>query len=252
VKGVSDDRIEELLDEAEDAVTGVKVLSEKDMGDGRCRVNIRVMVDEDELAAVYRGLTTDSVASKNITLGAMMRFLVEGKPSAESVDDAQIAISKLGGSLREYGIQVVSLDPLVDKYARQEALDYDQVALAEGEEPRKPKSVSSSKAIRQLVETIERLWDRHPDGLVKFDALAVGQVYVRPLGRDPQGPGYLAEATTYLRVLGLSGGRDNQKELVSVVVPGTIDGQTQESANIEAMLLSVEKSVSEIAAALDQ
>ena len=77
-------------------------------------------------------------------------------------------------------------------------------------------------------------------------AVVAGQVFVRAKGRDPQGPGYLSEVSTYIKVISLKDGTD----LASAYVPGTIDGQTQSAANIEAMMLSIENNVNTIARSL--
>ena len=159
-------------------------------------------------------------------------------------------MAKLGQELQKYGIEVVNLDPLIDKYAKQQSRDYENVALAEGETAATPKKISSSEAIKQLINTIEMVWDGFPDKLRKFDGVAVAQVYVRALGRDPQGPGYLAEVTTYVKIIQLGGGKKRGTEIGSAMIPGTIDGQTQERANTEAMILSIENSINVIAKAL--
>ena len=250
-KGANQSSINQALDNSEDAIRGVKVLKKKIMGDGRCRVKVRLKIDNIILASLVDESISEALEAKgSLSVGAVIRFLIDGKIADGNGGDTQEALAKLGQELQKYGIEVVNLDPLIDKYAKQQSRDYENVALAEGETAATPKKISSSEAIKQLINTIETVWDFAPDKLRKFDGVAVAQVYVRALGRDPQGPGYLAEVTTYVKIIQLGGGKKRGTEIGSAMIPGTIDGQTQERANTEAMILSIENSINVIAKAL--
>ncbi len=218
------------------------------MGDGRCRVTVRLKIDKKILASLVDESVVSALEEKGgLSVGTVIRFLIDGKISDANGGDTQDALAKLGQELQRYGIEVVNLDPLVEKYAKKQSRDWEKVALAENEKAEGPKKIASSEAITQLLSTIEEIWDFAPDALRKFDAVAAAQVYVRALGRDPQGPGFLAEVTTYVKLIRLGKGKKGRTEIGSAVIPGTIDGQSQERANTEAMLLSIENSVNVIA-----
>lgn len=245
-KGANSESLEEALKNADDAVRGVKVLSRKVMGDGRCRIEVRLKIDKIKLASLVDKSVVAALEEKpKLSVGTVIRFIIDGKIADDVGGDTQYALVKLGQELQRYSIEVVNLDPLVTKYARKQSREWEKVALAEGEKASGQKRVDSSGAITQLVNAVEEVWDFAPEKLRKFDAVAVGQVHVRALGRDPQGPGYLAEVATYIKLLRL--GKKRGTEIGGAVIPGTVDGQTQEGANIQAMLLSVENSVSVIA-----
>ena len=245
-KGANQNSIDQALDNSEDAVRGVKVLEKKIMGDGRCRVQVRLKIDNIILASLVDESVVEALEAKgSLSVGAVIRFLVDGK-----IADTQEAMAKLGQELQKYGIEVVNMDPLIDRFAKQESTVYGQIAFAEGEEKKAPKNISSSKAITELINIIESLWKTHPNKLRKFDGVAAAQVYVRTRGRDPQGPGYLAEVTTYVKIIQLGKSQKGGTVIGSAMIPGTIDGQTQERANTEAMMLSVENSINVIAKAL--
>ena len=250
-KGANKKSLDQALENSDDAIRGVKVLKKKIMGDGRCRVKVRLKIDNKILASLVDESVVEALEAKgSLSVGAVIRFLIDGKIADGNGGDTQDALAKLGQELQRYGIEVVNLDPLIDKYAKQHSRDWEKVALAEGEKPEAPKKISSSSAITQLINTIEEVWKSFPDALRKFDGVAAAQVYVRARGRDPQGPGYLAEVTTYVKIIRLGKGQKRGTEIGSAMRPGTIDGQTQERANVEAMMLSIENSINVIAKAL--
>ncbi len=245
-KGAGKKVVDSALEEAEDGMRGVKILSKKDMKDGRCRIKARFKIDETFLASLVNQGTAGAVEERSLSVGTVVRFLINGEVASSGKVDTQAALSKLGQELREMGIEVVNLDPLMDKYANQQSLEWEQVALAEGEKVKAGKQISSSQAIKQLVNTIQEIWEDFPKNLRKFDAVAVAQIFVSPLGQDPQGPGYISEVVAYIKLIQIGENGNVSSELASVTIPGTIDGQTQEKANLEAMFLSIENSVSVI------
>ena len=245
-KGVSDEVIQKVYSDSGDAVIKFKILKKKDVGDGSCYVKARVSIDKKELTALLNEYLSEKISDKEISVGAVVRFIIDGKLADGQGSDSQEALSKLSEELQKYGIEVVDLSPLLMKYAAQKSRDWEAVALAEGEKRKSDAKIDSSAALQQLITTIKEVWKIAPDALRKFDAVAAGQVFVRSKGRDPQGPGYISEVSSYIKVISLKDGTD----LASSFVPGTIDGQTQPTANIEAMMLSIENNVNVIAKSL--
>ena len=245
-KGVSKDVVSKVYADSEDAIRKFKVLKKKDIGDGNCSVRARVSIDKKALTVLLNEYLTDKVSDKEVSVGAVIRFIIDGKLADNKGADSQEALSKLSQELQKYEIEVVDLSPLLMKYAAQKSREWERVVLREGEKRKKAKKIDSSAALQQLISTIKDVWKIAPDALRKFDAVVAGQVFVRAKGRDPQGPGYLSEVSTYIKVISLKDGTD----LASAYVPGTIDGQTQSAANIEAMMLSIENNVNTIARSL--
>jgi hypothetical protein len=243
--GIAESQLRGILEDSEDAVRGVKILSEKVMGDGRCRVKVRVKVDTTVLKNLIAGTVADSMNEQQFSVGVVVRFSVNGKVSNAGEVGTQSVLAKMAEEFRARGAEVVSLDPLMDNYVSlKSANDWEAYVEDEAEEQRSDGTkITESQAIAELIEAIHEVWSAFPEGLRRFDAIAIAQVYVSSRGRDPQGPGFVSDVTTHIRLLQVDGDAGPRTELASGIIPGTIDASTQDRANLEAMLLSVESSV---------
>ena len=89
----------------------------------------RVSIDK-ELTALLNEYLSEKISDKNISVGAVVRFIIDGKLADGKGSDSQESLSKLSEELQKYGIEVVDLSPLLMKYAAQRSRDWEAVALA--------------------------------------------------------------------------------------------------------------------------
>ena len=184
-----------------DAVRKFKILKKKDVGDGSCYVKARVSIDKKELTALLNEYLSEKISDKEISVGAVVRFIIDGKLADGQGSDSQESLFKLSEELQKYGIEVVDLSPLLMKYAAQKSRDWEAVALAEGEKRKSDAKIDSSAALQQLITTIKEVWKIAPDALRKFDAVAAGQVFVRSKGEIHRDQGIFLKYHPILKLL---------------------------------------------------
>lgn len=217
---------------------------------GQCEVSLRAVIDQSRLQEVVEGKLAASIQVHDRQLspvGAVMRFLVDGKVAEDAGFDTKESLTALGQALRKYNVDLVSLDPVATIFARQEIPQWQAVTGdVQSDGAVTGDSAQTAQYIRDAVHQALQMSLNALDQaeLQSFDLLLTGQSDVRYIGRDPQGPGHVAQVSSYLELVAVNG----MGTVATTTNTGLQKGPTREAAIRKAMIYSLEGNATALAA----
>lgn len=217
---------------------------------GQCEVTLRAVIDQTGLQAFVDSKLSTSIKAQSQHLsavGAVMRFLVDGQVAEDKGFDTKESLTALGQALRKYNIDLINLDAVATLFARQEIPQW-QAVTGDGDDTSGAVTGDSAQAAQFVRDAVHQalqmsLNEMDQGELQSFDLVLTGQSDVRYVGANPQGPGHIAQVSSYLELVAVNG----LGTLASTTTTGLQKGPTREAAIRKAMIYSLEGNAAALA-----
>lgn len=231
-----------------DVIKAVKILRSAVIDNGaRCATEVRASIDSLALSRALSGTMTagaaggagscgvDSVVVPE--LGALVRFTYNRRRAEDAGLSTHAAISSLSQELLRFGISMISLEPLVDRFADQRRSAWEAV----GEDGLV--DATASETIQGVLSDTSYLLESRPDLRKPGYLILAGRVDVRTMPRDGSGEDR-AEVSAWLeghvvRDAGVSS-LAYEKAISVQTMPGSLADRSPTLAARKAMILSME------------
>lgn len=192
------DRHAGIADQAGRFIRRHKVKSKKDAGNGMCSVTVAARIKEKD---VKRAIAAATIGGAKI--GVVLRYVVDGQLSDQRGVNPLLAERALGDELRRFNCQLVNIVHQHEMFAKRTRPIWTAIggenAAAEYQES------SFAEAVWTVLSNMRRLLQMDIGmGSAGFDRVLIGDVRVASRGRDPDGPGYIAQASASAGVYKLS------------------------------------------------
>jgi hypothetical protein len=224
----------------------------KDLHNGECETVVRVSVKEEKVKSSLRQYDINQVRKgKPQVIGSVIRLMVDSKLVNRSKSyNTQDVISTFESVFENHGYRTANLTVLLEDFSLQrfgESCAIDGVTV---------KDCTSFESYTEAVQTVldRTRWALHNDipdvqSLKNGGWIAIGEVKVQPLGLDPSGLLYRADAHTNIRLYRVSDG------VVLAVKPNQIalvKGDKQHIAVHNVAIQSVGKTAQRLAVRLHE
>ena len=241
-------------------ITSAKVI-EANSGGGRCIAKLRLLIDSAALTnavAAGRAATVQAACGAMTRVGLLIRYRVDGRDADGRSFNVQDAQSELGKNLKDYNIEVTTLDEFTKLYQRSQVTQETALAgddgIVNGTDDESDAWVKEmTKKLREMIRGQVGSGDGSATRKEIFDYITLGTVDITSKGRDPQSPNYLAEVRTHVSLRDISGSTDAARNLGdSGTKSGLVPGETPSLAITNAMKQSLATATAVIAGQIDQ
>ena len=231
----------DILARADEFVRRSKIGSVKKVGSEFCKATVKFRFND---GAITKALTDTSAGGARV--GVVIRYSINGKLAEDAGVNPLNAVRAMNLGLQKYNCRLVDLLFAQDDFSRRmRALEIPLTGNDDEPEAVYQKGLSHAEAVSNaLTGAGQELRRELSRGNAGFDRVVSGDISIRDMGKDPDGPNQLVNA-----LISLSAHDIASKEIListrPIPVPGF--GPDKSTARAVALEASIETALGEIA-----